>query len=43
MKPNGTIANFYLSLLHAVGDRRERFGERDPNMNEAEHNGPLAA
>jgi hypothetical protein len=39
---NRTIANFYLSLLHAVGDRRERFGERDPNMNEAEQNGPLA-
>ena len=38
---NRTIANFYLSLLHAVGDRRERFGERDPNMNEAEQNGPL--
>lgn len=39
---NRTIANFYLSLLHAVGDRRERFGERDPNMNEAEQAGPLA-
>ncbi len=39
---NRTIANFYLSLLHAVGDRRDRFGERDPNMNEAEQNGPLA-
>jgi hypothetical protein len=38
---NRTIANFYLSLLHAVGDKREKFGERDPNMNEAEQNGPL--
>jgi hypothetical protein len=28
--------------LHAVGDKREKFGERDPNMNEAEQNGPLA-
>jgi hypothetical protein len=25
-----------------VGDKREKFGERDPNMNEAEQNGPLA-
>jgi hypothetical protein len=39
---NRTIANFYLSLLEAVGDHRERFGERDPNMNEAEQNGPLS-
>ena len=39
---NRTIANFYLSLLHAVGDRRERFGERDPNMSEADQAGPLA-
>jgi hypothetical protein len=30
-----------LSLL-CVGDRRERFGEREPNMSEAEQAGPLA-
>jgi len=29
-------------MLPSLGDRRERFGERDPNMNEAEQAGPLA-
>jgi hypothetical protein len=24
------------------GDKREKFGERDQNMNEAEQNGPLS-
>lgn len=27
-----TIANFYLSLLHAVGDKRKSFGEIDPAL-----------
>jgi hypothetical protein len=38
---NRTVANFYLALLHAVGDRRERFGEIDPNFAAAEQAGPL--
>ena len=37
-----TIANFYLALLHAVGDRREQFGERDRNLKGTDQSGPLA-
>ncbi len=39
---NRTIRNFYLALLHAAGDRRENFGELDPQMPAAAQNGPLA-
>ncbi|MFT5041118.1 MAG: hypothetical protein ACI8TX_002090 [Hyphomicrobiaceae bacterium] len=37
-----TIANFYLALLHAVGDKREQFGEPDLNLKGADQSGPLA-
>ncbi|GDY22110.1 hypothetical protein LBMAG56_34570 [Verrucomicrobiota bacterium] len=39
---NRTIRNFYLSLLHAVGDKREKFGELDCKMPAAAQAGPLA-
>lgn len=39
---NRTIRNFYLALLHAVGDKREKFGELDVNMPAAAQEGPLA-
>ena len=37
-----TIANFYLALLHAVGDRRKSFGESDPALKDLDTAGPLA-
>ncbi len=37
-----TMANFYLALLHAVGDRREKFGEPDPALKDIDTAGPLA-
>ena len=39
---NRTIRNFYLALLHAVGDKRENFGELDTKMPAAAQVGPLA-
>ena len=39
---NRTVRNFYLSLLHAVGDKRENFGELDSKMPAAAQAGPLA-
>lgn len=39
---NRTVRNFYLSLLHAVGDKRESFGELDSQMPAAAQAGPLA-
>ena len=39
---NRTVRNFYLSLLHAVGDKRESFGELDSRMPAAAQAGPLA-
>lgn len=37
-----TLGNFYLSLLHAVGDKREKFGEPDRELVEIDTTGPLA-
>ncbi len=37
-----TIANLYLSLLHAVGDRRENFGLKDSQLLDLDQDGPLA-
>jgi hypothetical protein len=37
-----TIANFYLALLHAVGDKREQFGEQDTKLEDIDQSGPLA-
>ncbi len=40
-----TIANFYLALLHAVGDKRKSFGEIDPaleGLRDVNQAGPLA-
>ena len=39
-----SVANFYLALLHAVGDRREKFGEIDPalqGLRDVRQAGPL--
>ena len=36
-----TLGQFYLSLLHAVGDRRERFGEPDSGLRDINTTGPL--
>lgn len=36
-----TIANLYLSLLHAVGDRRETFGIEDSAIKDLDQTGPL--
>jgi len=40
---NRIVRNFYLALLHAVGDRRENFGELDKKMPASAQAGPLAA
>ncbi|MFM8272564.1 MAG: DUF1552 domain-containing protein [Gemmata sp.] len=40
-----TIANFYLALLHAVGDKRKSFGETDlalEGLRDVDQTGPLA-
>jgi len=37
-----TIANLYLSLLHAVGERRNTFGIHDVNLRDLNQDGPLA-
>ena len=37
-----TMANLYTSLLHAAGDRRERFGLADPKLDHLDQNGPLS-
>ena len=40
-----TIANFYLALLHAIGDRRGKFGDIDPaleGLRDVNQSGPLA-
>lgn len=36
-----TMSNFFLSLLHAVGDRREKFGEPDRELRDIDTAGPL--
>ena len=36
-----TVANFYASLLHAIGDRRERFGLPDLGLQDVDQEGPL--
>lgn len=36
-----TVANFYTSLLHAVGDRRERFGLPDLAIKDVDQDGSL--
>lgn len=37
-----TLGNFYLSLLHAVGDKREKFGDPDLALKDIDTSGPLA-
>jgi uncharacterized protein DUF1552 len=41
MKGHKTIGNLYTTLLHAVGDRREHFGMKDPNLKDLDLGGPL--
>lgn len=36
-----TMSNFFLSLLHAVGDKREKFGEPDRELADINTAGPL--
>jgi hypothetical protein len=36
-----TAANFYTTLLHLAGDRRDRFGMADPNLKDLDQTGPL--
>ena len=40
-KGHRTVANLYTSLLHAVGDRRERFGLPDLALQDVDQEGPL--
>ena len=42
IKGHRTMANFYLALLHAVGDQREKFGEPDHALKDIDTAGPLA-
>lgn len=37
-----TIANLYLSLLEAVGEKRERFGIEDTSIQDLDQTGPLS-
>jgi hypothetical protein len=37
-----TMSNFFLALLHAVGDKRETFGEPDRELQDIDTAGPLA-
>ncbi len=37
-----TVANFYLALLHAVGDKRKSFGDSDSALKDIDTAGPLA-
>ena len=36
-----TVATFYTALLHAVGERRDRFGLPDPKLQDLDQSGPL--
>ncbi|MFN3151353.1 DUF1552 domain-containing protein [Bremerella sp.] len=36
-----TVANFYTTLLHAAGAPRDRFGQRDPQLDHLDQDGPL--
>jgi len=40
-KGHRTIGNLYATLLHAVGDRREHFGVKDPMLKDLDLSGPL--
>ena len=37
-----TLQSFYLALLHAVGDKRESFGEPDNDLKDTKIGGPLS-
>jgi len=40
-KGHHTMANFYLSLLHSVGDKRQKFGDPDLGLKDIDTAGPL--
>ena len=40
-KGHHTMSNFYLSLLHAVGDKRKKFGDPDLALKDIDTAGPL--
>ncbi|MCY2964292.1 MAG: hypothetical protein NT069_11770, partial [Planctomycetota bacterium] len=37
-----TTANLFLSLLHAAGKPRDKFGVKDPQLKDLDTDGPLA-
>ena len=41
-KGHRTIASLYLSLLHAVGEKRKNFGVADFGLGDLDQAGPLA-
>ena len=41
-KGHRTVANFFTTLLHAVGDHRARFGVPDLSLQDLDQEGPLA-
>ena len=41
-KGHRTMSNFYLSLLRAVGDKREKFGDPDNDLKDIDTTGPLS-
>ena len=41
-KGHRTMSNFYLSLLHSVGDKRQKFGDPDVGLKDIDTAGPLA-
>jgi len=41
-KGHHTLSNFYLALLHAVGDKRPKFGDPDRGLKDIDTAGPLA-
>ena len=41
-KGHRTVANLYTSILHAVGDKRSRFGMSDLALKDINQDGPLA-
>lgn len=41
-KGHKTIGNLYATFLHAIGDNREFFGTKDPQLKDLDLNGPLS-
>jgi len=41
-KQHRTMANLFLTLLHAIGKPRDRFGINDPGLKDLDQSGPIA-